>query len=222
MKKTWPKRINKYLRDEGCGSRREADEFVNKGLVYVNGVVVNAGYMVREDDVVDVRKQNKNYKYFAYYKPRGLPTQDLPGKESVITKFKSKGVYPVGRLDKDSEGLLIITNDGRIAREVLSEKKKYEKEYIVKVKEKIKPKVVEIFQSGMKTKTLGNLLPVKTNIIDNNTLKMILNEGKKHQIRVMLNELSYTVISLKRTRIGDIRVKGLNPGELKTIKIKIN
>ncbi len=220
MKKMWPKRINKYLRDEGYGSRREADELVSKGFIRVNGVVVNAGYMVKEDDVVEVQKQNKNYKYFAYYKPRGLPTQDLPGKESVITKFKNKGVYPVGRLDKESEGLLILTNDGRLARDVLSRKKEYEKEYIVKVKEKIKPEVRETFQAGMKTETLGKLLPVETQIVDNNTLKMILNEGKKHQIRVMLNELSYTVISLERTRIGDIKVGGLKPGELKAIKMR--
>ncbi len=73
----------------------------------------------------------------------------------------------------------------------------------------------------MKTETLGGLLPVETQIIDNNTLKMILNEGKKHQIRVMLNELSYTVTSLKRTRIGSIKLEKLKPGELKTIKTSL-
>ncbi len=219
MKKMWPKRINKYLRDKGHGSRRETDELVNKGFVRVNGTVADTGYMIKKGDVVEVKKQNKEYKYFAYYKPRGISTQDLPGKESVITKFKDKGVYPVGRLDKESEGLLILTNDGRFARKVLSKKKEYEKEYTVTVREKINPKVVEIFQSGIKTRTLGKLLPVKTQVTNNNKLKMVLNEGKKHQIRVMLNELSYTVTSLKRTRIGDIKLKGVKPGELKEIKI---
>jgi len=146
-----------------------------------------------------------------------LPTQDHPGKRSAIADWKKEGVYPIGRLDKESGGLLILTNDGRFAREVLSRKKEYEKEYIVTVREKLHPGVVKIFKEGMETKTLGKLLPVKSEIINEKTIKMILNEGKRHQIRVMLNDLSYTIVSLKRVRIGDISLGNLNPGESKKI-----
>lgn len=215
----YPIRINKYLRDSNLASRREADRLIEDGLVLVNGSPVNLGYLVKEEDKVTLICNNKSYKYFAYYKPRGLSTQDLSGKESVILNWKDKGVYPIGRLDKESEGLLLLTNDGRFAREVLSQKNNYEKEYIVTVRENLDKKLLNIFESGMKTKTFGELLPVKAEIIDKNTIKMILREGKRHQIRVMLSELSYTVTSLKRVRIGGIKIDNLKPGEAVSINV---
>ncbi len=216
----YPIRINKYLRDKGYASRREADELVERGLVLVNGDVAKSGCMIEEKDIVEVKEIKKDYQYLAYYKPRGLPTQDLPGKESVVTIWKEKGLYPVGRLDKESEGLLILTNDGRFARKVLLRKGEYDKEYIVTVREKINPSVVSIVQKGMETNTFGKLLPVKAEIIGGHTIKMILSEGKRHQIRVMLNDLSYTVTSLKRVRIGNIYLEDLVPGEVRNIKIE--
>jgi len=217
----YPIRINKYLRDKGLASRREADDFIEKGKVLVNGKTIKKGFIVKDGDRVQLKENEKNYQYIAYYKPRGLATQDLPGKKSVVTEWKEKGLYPIGRLDKYSEGLLLLTNDGRFAREVLSKKEKYEKEYVVNVREVLRPSVVRVFESGMKTKTLGKLLPVKTKIKNKKTLVMILNEGKKHQIRVMLNDLSYNVVSLKRVRIGDIKIGKLKPGETREIEIKI-
>ncbi len=216
----YPIRINKYLRDKGYASRREADELIERGLVFVNGAVTKAGCMVEEKDRVEVKEIKKDYQYLAYYKPRGLPTQDLPGKESVVTIWKEKGLYPIGRLDKESEGLLILTNDGRFARRVLLKKGEYDKEYIVTVREKINPSVVGIMEKGMETETFGNLLPVKAEVIGDHKIKMILNEGKRHQIRVMLNDLSYTVTSLKRVRIGNIYLDDLEPGGVRNIKIK--
>ena len=121
----YPLRINKYLRDKGFASRREADKLVESGLVFVNGKRADNGAMVNEKDNVLVKRPKgqpeKDYQYLAYYKPRNLPTQDLPGKKSVITEWKDKGLYPIGRLDKSSEGLLLLTNDGRFAREILSD-----------------------------------------------------------------------------------------------------
>ncbi len=216
----YPIRINKYLRDKNMASRREADLLIEKGLVMVNGKVACKGLMIEENDEVILTGKRKKYKYFAYYKPRGLSTQDFPGEESVITKWKSRGLFPIGRLDKASEGLIILTNDGRITRNILSKKEKYEKEYIVETKEALKPEIVNVFKKGMKTKKLGKLLPVKAQIIEQNTVKMILREGKKHQIRVMLKELSYTVTRLKRTRIGDITLGNLKPGGIRKINIK--
>jgi 23S rRNA pseudouridine2604 synthase len=217
----FPIRINKYLRDKGLASRREADKLVEAGLVFVNGKRVDNGTMVNEKDKVVVKGKTKEYQYLAYYKPRNLPTQDLPGNKSVITEWKDKGLYPVGRLDKSSEGLLLLTNDGRFAREVLSNSIKYEKEYIISVKETLRPGIVKIFQAGMETQALGKLLPAKARIINNSKLQIILNEGKHHQIRIMLSELGYTINSLKRVRIGDIKIGDLKPGETRPISVKI-
>ena len=217
----YPIRINKYLRDMGLASRREADKLVESGLVFINGKRVDSGTKVNEKDKVMVKGQPKEYIYLAYYKPRDLPTQDLPGKISVITMFKDKGVYPIGRLDKSSEGLLLLTNDGRFAKEILSNSTKWEKEYIVAVKEPLRVGVVTIFKSGMDTEALGKLLPAKARIINNSRIQVILNEGKRHQIRVMFSELGYTINSLKRVRIGDIRIGDLKPGETRPIHIKL-
>jgi len=222
----YPIRINKYLRDKGLASRREADALVEAGLVFVNGKRVNSGIIINEKDKVVLMDQKgkdiKKYQYLAYYKPRNLSTQDLPGKKSVITEWKVKGLYPVGRLDKSSEGLLLLTNDGRFAREVLEdENSKYEKEYVVTVKEPLRTGVVRIFNEGMETKALGKLLPAKARIINNSKIQVILNEGKRHQIRVMFNELNYTISSLKRVRIGSIKIGILKPGETRPIYVKI-
>ncbi len=218
----YPIRINKYLRDKGLASRREADKLVESGLVFVNGKRVDNGAMVAETDKVMVKEQKgkdkKQYVYLAYYKPRNLPTQDLPGRKSVITEWREKGLYPVGRLDKSSEGLLLLTNDGRFARDVLDKSSKYEKEYVVTVKEPLRIGVVRIFKEGMDTQALGKLLPAQARIINNSKIQVILNEGKRHQIRVMFNELNYTISSLKRVRIGDIKIGILKPGETRSIK----
>lgn len=217
----YPIRINKYLRDIGLVSRREADKLVEDGFVLVNGKSVDKGFIVNKGDKVTTKGERKRYRYLAYYKPRGLATQDLPSKRSVITDWKDKGLYPVGRLDKESEGLLLLTNDGRFTTEILSKKDKYEKEYLVTVRENLRLEVINIFRSGMKTEALGKLLPIKADILDEKTIRMILNEGKRHQIRVMLNDLSYTIVSLKRIRIGNIELGDLMPGGTRPIEVDI-
>lgn len=213
-------RINKYLRDKGLASRREADKLVEDGLVFVNNKRAAMGMLIKESDNVEVRGKPKTYQYLAYYKPRGLATQDFAGKTTVITEWKKKGLYPIGRIDKDSEGLLILTNDGRLTGEILSENPKYEKEYVVTVKEHLRAGIPAIFVSGMQTKVLGKLLPAKAKIVNPTTLRVILNEGKKHQIRIMLNDLHYTISSLKRVRIGHIKLGNLKPGQTRIITEK--
>lgn len=215
----YPIRINKYLRDQGLASRREVDKLVEDGLVFINGKKAKNGRLVNEGDKVVVKGERKQYQYLAYYKPSGLATQDFSGKQSVMTEWKNKGLYPIGRLDKESEGLLILTNDGRLTRKIFSGDPKYEKEYIVTVKEPLRRGLPAIFKSGMQTKSLGQLLPAKAEIINKTTLRVILNEGKKHQIRVMLDELHYTVTSLKRVRIGDLKLGDLKPGQTRPFSI---
>jgi len=220
----FPIRINKYLRDKGLASRREADKLVEAGLVFINGKRADNGAMVSKTDKVTV-KENKNAKkellYFAYYKPKGLPTQDKPKVPSVILQWRDKKVYPIGRLDKESEGLLLLTNDGRFAREVLSDKDEFEKEYHVTTAEPIRHGITEIFAAGMETDTFGQLKPVKSKLLGRNKISMILNEGKRHQIRVMMSEMNYSVTSLKRVRIGGYKLGDMKPGESRAIKVYI-
>ena len=217
----YPIRINKYLRDKGLASRREVDKLISAGQVFVNGKRAETGMRIREQDKVELRGESKkNYEYLAYYKQRGLATQIQEGSVSVITEWRERGLFPIGRLDKDSEGLLILTNDGRITTKILSTEAKFEKEYIVKAKERLRRGIPAIFEKGMTTETFGRVLPVKTRLIDENTLSVVLREGKRHQIRVMLGELGYTVSGLKRIRIGHILLGNLKPGETRTLKQK--
>lgn len=218
----FPIRINKYLRDKGLASRKDADKLVDAGLVFVNGKRAHLGLLVQETDKVEVVKSDreKKYIYLAYCKPRGLATQGPEGTPSVITEWAQKGLFPVGRLDKESEGLLILTNDGRVSTAVLGGESKFDKEYVVRVRETLRAGIPAIFKKGMQTKTFGTLKPASAEILDEQTLSVILREGKRHQIRVMLDELNYTILSLKRVRIGPVNLGSLRPGGTRALKQK--
>ena len=217
----YPIRINKYLRDKGFASRREADELISAGNVLINGTVAKTGMLVNESDKVVLNQPHpKKYVYLAYHKPRGLPTQGLSGDRSVIADWEKKGLFPVGRLDKMSEGLLILTNDGRVTTKILGTDARFEKEYIATVRENLRAGVVAIFKKGMETVSLGKLLPADAALIDSHTIKIILHEGKHHQIRVMLGDLGYTITSLKRVRIGHILLDNLERGETRPLNKK--
>jgi len=217
----YPIRINKYLRDKGFASRREADELISAGNVLINGAVAKTGMLVHESDQIVLNQPHpKKYIYLAYHKPRGLPTQGLKEDRSVIDDWQKKGLFPVGRLDKMSEGLLILTNDGRVTTKILGAETQFEKEYIATVRENLRAGVVAIFKKGMETVPLGKLLPADATLIDSHTIKIILHEGKHHQIRVMLGDLGYTITSLKRVRIGHISLDNLERGETRPLNKK--
>lgn len=217
----YPIRINKYLRDKGFVSRREADKLISAGKVLVDGKRAEMGMLVHEGDKVILRqKQEKEYIYLAYYKPRGLATQATGNSESVIAEWRERGAFPVGRLDKESEGLLILTNDGRLTTKLTDPNSRIEKEYIVNVQEGLSKGISAIFEKGMQTKTFGKLLPAKARIIGRHTLRVILFEGKRHQIRVMLSELRYTITNIKRVRIGHILIGNLRPGQTRKLTEK--
>lgn len=201
-------RINAFLRDKGYASRREADRLIAEGKVLVNGKRAESGMMVSDSDDVQVRGAQKKYTYLAYNKPRGLATQALNGTDDVITRWTSKGLFPVGRLDKESEGLLILTDDGRLTTAF---NKGVEKEYLVKVREELTPRILAILEKGMDTKTFGKLLPAKAELNGPHAVRITLREGKRHQIRVMLDELRYTVTALRRIRVGPVMLRDLKP-----------
>ncbi len=198
------KRINAFLRDEGIGSRRTIDEYIDKGYVTINGKPVTLGSKVRKGDKITVTTPHKDLIYALYYKPRGEVTgrhPELPGCE------------PLGRLDKESEGLLLYTNDYRVSDALLNPKHGREKEYEVVVYEKCTPRVVTLLKKGIRTQE-AQYAPVKSVAIYNegHSLKIVLTEGKKHEIRRMLNALNLTVKSLKRVRILSFVSHGLKSG----------
>lgn len=213
-------RINKYLRDQGVASRREVDELVRAGSVFINGLRAEVGALIGPKDKVTFKGvKDKEYIYLAYYKPRGIPTQSSE-EENVIGQWRENGLFPIGRLDKQSEGLILLTNDGRITSKILNADSKFEKEYLVKVKEHLRSGVEGIIKKGMMTETFGKLLPAEAKITGNSEIRIILHEGKKHQIRVMLGELNYTVTSLKRLRVGEIKLGTLKPGDTRKLTSK--
>lgn len=199
-----PVRLNKFLSDEGILSRRKADEVIKAGLVFINDRIAVLGDKVSHKDTITLKHEDKKHIYALYHKPRGEvtgPLSALPGCE------------PVGRLDKESEGLLLYTNDFRVIDALLNPKHAREKEYEVVIREKATPRVETLLKKGIRTQE-AQYAPVKHITIygEGYKLKIVLTEGKKHEIRRMMNALNLTVKSLKRTRIMSFLIHGLASG----------
>jgi pseudouridine synthase len=194
-------RINVFLRNEGIGSRRVIDDYIKKGYIFVNGKIATLGSKVHHKDTVTVKSVEKDLIYALYHKPKG----EVTGKISELP-----GCEPLGRLDKESEGLLLYSNDYRVVDALLNPKFGREKEYEVVTREKSTPRVVTLLKKGIRTQET-TYAPVKAVSIYNEgySLKIILTEGKKHEIRRMLNALNLTVMSLKRVRIMSFVIHGL-------------
>ena len=200
-------RINKYLALKKISTRRGADELVKEKKVFINGKLAVLGSKVLEKDIVEIKgAEQKEYKYFAYNKPIGIET-DSPRED----------LFPLGRLDKASHGLLILTNDGRITDALLNPKYFHEKEYLVKTKEKLRSSFKQKMEAGV---NIGGYMtkPCKVKILNENTFRITLTEGKKHQIRRMCSALFQEVADLKRERIMNIKLEKLMPNALREIK----
>ena len=200
-------RINKSLADKKISTRRGADEMIKNKKVFINGKLALLGSQVKETDVVEVRgTKSKEYKYFAYYKPIGIETSS-----------PQEDLFPLGRLDKTSHGLMILTNDGRITDQLLNPKYFHEKEYLVKTKEKLRSSFKQKMEAGVNIEGYKTK-PCKVKILNENTFRVILTEGKKHQIRRMCSALFQEVADLKRERIMNIKLDNLKPNGLREIK----
>lgn len=196
-----PKRLNVFLRDEGIGSRRSIDESIANKNVLINGKIATLGSKVSKNDLVAIKTINKDLVYALYHKPRG----EVTGRIAALPHCE-----PIGRLDKESEGLLLYSNDFRVVDALLNPKFAREKEYEVVIREKATPRVVTLLKKGIRTQE-AQYAPVKAVTIYNEgySLRIILTEGKKHEIRRMLNALNLTVVSLKRVRIMSFVIHGL-------------
>lgn len=219
----YPMRINRYLAKRNFCSRREADGLIEKGLVSINGKQAVLGAKVNEEDKVEINTKNKaaikNRQYFAYYKPIGIithsPEEGQKGIEDVANF--SPEFFPLGRLDKDSHGLIIMTNDGRITDKLLNPKYEHEKEYIVRVNKKINNFFIRHMSEGIDLEDFRTKMATVEKMSEQ-TFRIILVEGKKHQIRRMCTALGYEVVDLKRVRVMNLKLGSLKPNQKKEIK----
>lgn len=220
----YPIRINRYLYLEQYCSRRQADRFIEKGQVLINGKKAVLGQKVNKEDKVEVKgavkKAKENFLYFIFNKTKGIvttnPQRDEQGIEDVfkpasMNQPPNLRVSPVGRLDKDSHGLVFLTNDGRIVNPLLSPDFNHEKEYIVRLNKDIKPSLKNKMEKGIDIEGYVTK-PAKVRIMDTRRFRIILTEGKKHQIRRMATALGYEVTDLKRTRMMNIKLGNLEKG----------
>ena len=200
-------RINKYLALKKISTRRGADELVVNKKVFINGKLAVLGSKVNETDIVEVKGAKPvGYKYFAYNKPIGIETNS-----------PQKDLFPLGRLDKNSHGLLILTNDGRITDQLLNPKYFHEKEYLVRTSNKLRSSFKKKMEAGVNIEGYMTK-PCKVKIMGENTFKVTLTEGKKHQIRRMCSALFQEIADLKRERIMNIKLGNLKEGGLREIK----
>ena len=207
-------RINKYLSESGYCSRRAADRLIEEGKVTINGEIPEMGTKVKEDDQVEVEGQiiEKSTKpkkiYLAFHKPVGIvcTTDRRVEPDNIIDFIKyPKRIFPIGRLDKSSEGLIFLTNDGDIVNKILRARNNHEKEYIVIVNRQINKDFIQRMSNGVEIlETITKNCFVKQ--LGAKKFKIILTQGLNRQIRRMCEALGYRVQSLKRVRIMNIKL----------------
>ena len=211
-------RLNKYIASINIASRREADKLIQNGHIKINGIVItNPATQVSENDNIecDTKQHEENKIYIKLNKPRGY----------VVSKNKEEGkpiynlikndfnnIYPVGRLDKDSNGLILFTNDGVFSRKIIGENTNCEKEYYVNVNDDVPDGALKKLEYGISLDG-QKLKPAKVKRINKNSFYIILTEGKNRQIRRMCQKIGFEVIVLKRLRIADILLNDLKEGD---------
>jgi pseudouridine synthase len=216
-------RIEKYLSEQGIMSRREAKKYLIEGLITINGRIPEPGE--KFDPLKDTLNYGKKIQHLlsekitvAVYKPRGIvSSKDTDRGKNIFDIFPQfKDLHTVGRLDKDSEGLILLSNDGMITKAITGKDHLIEKEYIVNVRETYLPWMAKKMSEGMKLDD-GWTLPAIAKRIDAHTFSIILREGRKHQIRRMANECKLTITSLKRVRVHTILLGAMLPGNFKKL-----
>lgn len=222
MEEATSKSLNKYISETGVCSRREADRRIEAGRVKINGQVARKGNRVEANDVVlmddkPLKSKPKSI-YLAYHKPVGVTcTTDRKDKTNILDAINyPKRIFPIGRLDKDSEGLIFLTNDGDIVNKILRAGNNHEKEYIVTVDKPISNNFIKKMSNGvpiLNTKTRKCLVKKESKYV----FRIILTEGLNRQIRRMCQFFDYKVKRLVRIRIMNVTVDGLKKGQLREL-----
>lgn len=219
----FPMRINKYVAQKGWASRREADTLIEHGLILINGQKAAIGQKIEAGDVVEITGKTKEKKYFAYYKGRGIISHSPGlGEVDIMTRMKKdyqiSDVSPIGRLDKDSEGLIILSNDGRITAPLLDSKMNLKKVYDVTVDKNVTSIIIQSIKNGINIEGyVTKKADAEKNPKNPRRLTITLTEGKKHQIRRMCAAIGYQVQDLKRVSIASIELGTLKPNQYRKI-----
>ena len=222
MSDTQAKRLNKFISESGYCSRREADKLIEQKKVKINGKLPELGTKVLPGDKVTVNgkvigasAQNKSDRvYIAYHKPIGITcTTERHVKGNIVDAVNHKErIFPIGRLDKPSEGLIFLTSDGDIVNKILRAENAHEKEYVVTVDKPLNERFKGRMEKGIPI--LGTVTkPCKVKVLGPKKFSIILTQGLNRQIRRMCEYLGYEVTKLKRTRIMNVDLKGLKPGQ---------
>lgn len=210
-------RIDKFLSEQANISRSDAKAMIKKALVTVNGTAVRAADMQidPDKDKVTLRGKELVYRQFLYImlnKPDGVVCATRDGLSSTVlellpAEFRRKGLFPAGRLDKDTEGFVFITDDGALAHKMLSPKSHVEKEYIVTLERSAEERYVEIFAAGMTIDGDEKCLPAKLTLTaEPCVVRLVLHEGKYHQVKRMMEAVGNKVTHLRRVRMGGIEL----------------
>ncbi len=215
-------RLNKYLSEAGVCSRREADRMIQQGLVTVNGRKAVTGERISQEDRVEVNgrpvEKQTSRVLLALYKPEGIVcTAQKREKNNVIDYISyPQRVFPVGRLDKDSTGLLLLTNDGDLVNKIMRAGNYHEKEYLVQVDRPITEEFLRRMRSGVPILDTVTR-PCTVERTGKNSFRIILTQGLNRQIRRMCQALGFQVTSLLRVRIMNIRLDGMKKGQLRQV-----
>lgn len=217
--------LNKFISQTGICSRREADKWIEAGKVKINGIVAKKGNRVGENDQVTIDgkplKNKPKQVYLALHKPPGITcTTDLKDKTNIIDFINyPQRIFPIGRLDKPSTGLILLTNDGDIVNDILRVENNHEKEYLVTVNRPITPQFIKRMSNGIPilgTKTKKCVVERQGKM----GFKIILTQGLNRQIRRMCEFLDYRVVTLKRVRIMNIHLSDLKAGKWRYLTAK--
>ncbi len=219
-------RLNRFIADTGLCSRREADKLIASGKVQVDTQIATLGMSVSGKEKILVngkrlRRRSKDYVYIALYKPVGITcTTDLRRRDNIITYLGyPERVFPIGRLDRDSEGLILLTNDGSVVNHILRASNHKPKEYLVSVDQEIDADFLQKMSSGVPI--LGTVTkPCQVRQTSPKRFRIILEQGLNRQIRRMCEYCGYEVQSLKRLRIMHITLGNMQPGDWRYLTAK--
>ena len=225
-------RLQKYIASSGYCSRRKAEELIKKGLVTVNGNIVSEmGLKVSSKDEIEVegnKISRENKEYYLLYKPRGVVTtvSDDKNRKTVVDLIETTTrIYPVGRLDYDTTGVLILTNDGELANGLMHPRNKIDKCYVAKVKGIPESKNLKLLLKGVmvdNVKVRASRVKMKKVDKKNNTcmIYLTIHDGRNHQVKKMLSTIGLEVLKLKRESVSFLTLDGLNSGEYRILNPK--
>lgn len=221
-------RINKYLAESGVASRRASDTLIEEKRVLINGKTATLGSEVEDGDTVTVDgsivRPVKKYSYYMLNKPKGYVTtvKDDKGRKTVMDLLPKKGdrLYPVGRLDYDTEGLLIITNDGELAQRLTHPVNEVPKTYVAKIEGVLTENMLARLRGGVEVdgvRTKKSAVRIVDETKTETKVSVTITEGRNRQVRKMFEAVGKEVIFLKRVKIGDLALRGLNRGEYRPL-----